>query len=124
MWAGNCSSTRICLGSAEGRWRLRDKPGGTAAQSYLQTSANLLEIGTVYNQKHARRVAEMLIFQAAAILYAILQKMAKQNNGKKLEKTPGFVMKPGVFWSCWADSNCRPHPYQSGDMHEETYKPV
>ena len=83
MWAGNCSSTRICLGSAEGRWRLRDKPGGTAAQSYLQTSANLLEIGTVYNQKHARRVAEMLIFQAAAILYSTLQKMTKQNNGKK-----------------------------------------
>ena len=96
MWAGNCSSTRICLGSAEGRWRLRDKPGGTAAQSYLQTSANLLKIGTVYNQKHARRVAEMLIFQTAAILYSILQKMTKQNNGKKLEKTPGFVIKPGV----------------------------
>ena len=27
---------------------------------------------------------------------------------KKAPKTEVF----GAFWSCWADSNCRPHPYQ------------
>ena len=34
---------------------------------------------------------------------------------KKSSQTPrkiGKNPKTGCFWSCWADSNCRPHPYQ------------
>ena len=31
---------------------------------------------------------------------------------KKKEKTPEILRFQVLFWSCWADSNCRPHPYQ------------
>ena len=31
---------------------------------------------------------------------------------KKASKTEVF----DAFWSCWADSNCRPHPYQSTNL--------
>jgi hypothetical protein len=31
---------------------------------------------------------------------------------KKAPKTEVF----DAFWSCWADSNCRPHPYQSTNL--------
>ena len=27
-------------------------------------------------------------------------------------KNPQNLAVLGIFWSCWADSNCRPHPYQ------------
>ena len=27
-------------------------------------------------------------------------------------KKPRNLTISGLFWSCWADSNCRPHPYQ------------
>ena len=27
-------------------------------------------------------------------------------------KSPETIEISGLFWSCWADSNCRPHPYQ------------
>ena len=30
----------------------------------------------------------------------------------KDNKNHRFLLKTVVFWSCWADSNCRPHPYQ------------
>jgi len=32
-------------------------------------------------------------------------------NKKKTLKPSGFK---AFKWSCWADSNCRPHPYQKG----------
>ena len=35
-----------------------------------------------------------------------------KNSCKKQRKHPLFAWKAGVLWSCWADSNCRPHPYQ------------
>ena len=31
---------------------------------------------------------------------------------KKQKKTPETVGFQVLFWSCWADSNRRPHPYQ------------
>ena len=31
---------------------------------------------------------------------------------KKQKKTPEIRRFQVLFWSCWADSNCRPHPYQ------------
>ncbi|MFR3665858.1 hypothetical protein, partial [Flintibacter sp.] len=32
--------------------------------------------------------------------------------GRKSKKNPRNRMISGIFWSCWADSNRRPHPYQ------------
>ena len=34
-------------------------------------------------------------------------KLKPRKSYKKVPKPGGF----GTFWSCWADSNCRPHPY-------------
>lgn len=33
-------------------------------------------------------------------------------SAEKSEKNPRNRMISGIFWSCWADSNRRPHPYQ------------
>ena len=30
----------------------------------------------------------------------------------------------GVFWSCWADSNCRPHPYQGCALPTELQQQI
>ena len=35
-----------------------------------------------------------------------------RNSCKKQRKRPLFKQKADVLWSCWADSNRRPHPYQ------------
>ncbi len=35
-----------------------------------------------------------------------------KNSCEKQRKHPLFTRKVGVLWSCWADSNRRPHPYQ------------
>ena len=32
-------------------------------------------------------------------------------------KEPRSLATSGLFWSCWADSNCRPHPYQNSLKH-------
>ena len=37
---------------------------------------------------------------------------------KKAPKTAVF----DAFWSCWADSNCRPHPYQASNI--KSHKPL
>ena len=31
---------------------------------------------------------------------------------RKKRKSPETLEFQDFFWSCWADSNCRPHPYQ------------
>ena len=33
-------------------------------------------------------------------------------SAEKSKKNPRNRMISGIFWSCWADSNRRPHPYQ------------
>ena len=33
-------------------------------------------------------------------------------NATKCKEKPPFLYEKAVFWSCWADSNRRPHPYQ------------
>ena len=33
------------------------------------------------------------------------------------KKTPEIRRFQVLFWSCWADSNCRPHPYQKVRVH-------
>ena len=42
------------------------------------------------------------VFSSAPIAVSLIQK----------EKILEIVRFQGFFWSCWADSNCRPHPYQ------------
>ena len=37
---------------------------------------------------------------------------------KKASKAEVF----DAFWSCWADSNCRPHPYQGCALPTELYQ--
>ena len=38
----------------------------------------------------------------------------KRRNALKNKENPEVSMTSGflAYWSCWADSNCRPHPYQ------------
>ena len=38
----------------------------------------------------------------------------------KKEKTSKPLRFQGFLWSCWADSNCRPHPYQLLKSPEST----
>ena len=40
--------------------------------------------------------------------------------GRKSKKNPRNRMISGIFWSCWADSNRRPHPYQLLKSPEST----
>jgi hypothetical protein len=42
-------------------------------------------------------------------------KTAKINTPKLFSKQSKILQNQPIsedFWSCWADSNCRPHPYQ------------
>ena len=45
------------------------------------------------------------------LLEELLESAVCQQISKKL-KTPESQRIQGFQWSCWADSNCRPHPYQ------------
>ena len=45
------------------------------------------------------------------LLEELLESAVFQQISKKL-KTPESVGIQGFQWSCWADSNRRPHPYQ------------
>ena len=42
----------------------------------------------------------------------------------KKEKTSKPLWFQGFFWSCWADSNCRPHPYQGCALPTELQQRV
>ena len=39
-------------------------------------------------------------------------------------KSPETIEISGLFWSCWADSNCRPHPYQGCALPTELQQRV
>ena len=39
-------------------------------------------------------------------------KCRKEYRNANKEKTSKPLRFQGFLWSCWADSNCRPHPYQ------------
>ena len=43
---------------------------------------------------------------------------------KKQKKTPEIRRFQVLFWSCWADSNCRPHPYQGCALPTELQQRV
>ena len=38
--------------------------------------------------------------------------LTHESNPPKSKEKVLFSLKNRTFWSCWADSNCRPHPYQ------------
>ena len=42
----------------------------------------------------------------------------------KKEKTSKPLWSQGFLWSCWADSNCRPHPYQGCALPTELQQQV
>ena len=72
-------------------------------------------------ESHVQR-QELSGFWAVSILCSILLRKAgnagKTKNRKNVRKYNKRAVKLDVSrlkcWSCWADSNCRPHPYQSG----------
>jgi len=66
--------------------------------------------------KKKRRVPDAMSGTPLRSVCGILcgqRKFAKPYSFKKLQKkTPETVGFQVLFWSCWADSNRRPHPYQ------------
>ena len=57
------------------------------------------------------------------LLEELLESAVFQQISKKL-KTPESVGIQGFQWSCWADSNCRPHPYQGCALPTELQQRV
>ena len=56
-----------------------------------------------------------LRFVLSVVFYVVnenLQNRIRSKSCKKQKKTPETVGFQVLFWSCWADSNRRPHPYQ------------
>ena len=43
--------------------------------------------------------------------------LTHESNPPKSKEKVLFSLKNRTFWSCWADSNCRPHPYQKVRVH-------
>ena len=54
------------------------------------------------------------VFSSAPIAVFLIQK----------EKILEIVRFQGFFWSCWADSNCRPRPYQGRALPTELQQQV
>ena len=57
------------------------------------------------------------------LLEELLESAVFQQISKKL-KTPESFGIQGFQWSCWADSNCRPHPYQGCALPTELQQRV
>ena len=57
------------------------------------------------------------------LLEELLESAVFQQISKKL-KTPESVGIQGFQWSCWADSNRRPHPYQGCALPTELQQRV
>lgn len=56
-----------------------------------------------------------LRFVLSVVFYVVnenLQNRIRSKSCKKQKKTPETVGFQVLFWSCWADSNRRPHPFQ------------
>ena len=56
-----------------------------------------------------------LRFVLSVVFYVVNenpQNRIRSKSCKKQKKTPETVGFQVLFWSCWADSNRRPHPYQ------------
>ena len=56
-----------------------------------------------------------LRFVLSVVFYVVnenLQNGIRSKSCKKQKKTPETIGFQVLFWSCWADSNRRPHPYQ------------
>ena len=56
-----------------------------------------------------------LRFVLSVVFYVVnenLQNRIRSKSCKKQKKTPETIGFQVLFWSCWADSNRRPHPYQ------------
>ena len=56
-----------------------------------------------------------LRFVLSVVFYVVnenLQNRIRSKSCKKQKKTPETVGFQVLFWSCWADLNRRPHPYQ------------
>ena len=63
-----------------------------------------------------------LRFVLSVVFYVVnenLQNRIRSKSCKKQKKTPETVGFQVLFWSCWADSNRRPHPYQWHFHHNE-----
>ena len=56
-----------------------------------------------------------LRFVLSVVFYVVNenpQNRIRLKSCKKKETTPEILRFQVLFWSCWADSNRRPHPYQ------------
>ena len=66
-----------------------------------------------------------LRFVLSVVFYVVNenpQNRIRLKSCKKKETTPEILRFQVLFWSCWADSNRRPHPYQwDGDFIEVYY---
>ena len=57
-----------------------------------------------------------LRFVLSVVFYVVNknpQNRIRSKSCKKQKKTPEIRRFQVLFWSCWADSNRRPHPYQA-----------
>ena len=57
-----------------------------------------------------------LRFVLSVVFYVVNenpQNRIRLKSCKKKETTPEILRFQVLFWSCWADSNRRPHPYQA-----------
>ena len=68
-----------------------------------------------------------LRFVLSVVFYVVnenLQNRIRSKSCKKQKKTPESVGFQVLFWSCWADSNRRPHPYQGCALPTELQQRV
>ena len=68
-----------------------------------------------------------LRFVLSVVFYVVnenLQNRIRSKRCKKQKKTPETVGFQVLFWSCWADSNRRPHPYQGCALPTELQQRV
>ena len=68
-----------------------------------------------------------LRFVLSVVFYVVnenLQNRIRSKSCKKQKKTPETVGFQVLFWSCWADSNRRPHPYQGCALPTELQQRV